>query len=172
VRVPLPLRGRAWAVLSQRIRVIQAARLRADIVDRHGDGGAFPSPERLLGLDLDLPGRKAEYLGAVAAAALDGQLDFTALRSVDAEHAVQAVQEIKGLGPFGAELVVLRGANVPDGLPTHERRLDAEIAERYGSGRNLGEVSEAWRPFRTWAAVYLRALRERRTQEIGRQPKS
>jgi DNA-3-methyladenine glycosylase II len=167
-----PYEAAAWAVLSQRIRVTQAARLRTEIVDRHGDGGAFPSPERLLRLDLDLPGRKAEYLGAVAAAALNGQLDFAALRSVDAEQAVQAVREIKGLGPFGAELVVLRGANVPDGLPTHERRLDAEITERYGSGRNLGEVSEAWRPFRTWAAVHLRALRERRTQEIGRQPKS
>jgi hypothetical protein len=30
------------------------------------------------------------------------------------------------------ELVVLRGANAPDALPRHERRLDAEIAERYG----------------------------------------
>jgi DNA-3-methyladenine glycosylase II len=75
--------------------------------------------------------------------------------------AMQAVRDVKGLGPFGAELVVLRGANVPDGLPTHERRLDAEITERYGPGRTLREVSAAWRPFRTWAAVHLRALRQR-----------
>jgi DNA-3-methyladenine glycosylase II len=167
-----PYEAAAWAVLSQRIRVTQAAKLRAEIVDRHGDDGAFPSPQRLLGLDLDLPGRKGEYLCAVAAAALDGHLDCTTLRSLDSEHAMQAVREIKGLGAFGAELVVLRGANVPDGLPTHERRLDAEITERYGSGRTLGEVSDAWRPFRTWAAVHLRALRERRTQEIGGQSKS
>jgi DNA-3-methyladenine glycosylase II len=63
----------------------------------------------------------------------------------------------------------LRGANVPDGLPTHERRLDAEITERYGPGRTLSEVSAAWRPFRTWAAVHLRALREQRTHEIDLQ---
>ena len=44
-------------------------------------------------------------------------------------------------------------------LPHHERRLDAEIAERYGPGRTLAEVSEAWRPYRTWAAVHLRAAR-------------
>jgi len=52
-------------------------------------------------------------------------------------------------------------------LPHHERRLDAEIAERYGPGRTLGEVSEAWRPYRTWAAVCLRALREQRIGEIA-----
>jgi DNA-3-methyladenine glycosylase II len=156
-----PYEAAAWAVLSQRLRVVQAARIRADIIDRHGDRGAFPSPNKLLTLDLDLPGRKGEYLHAVAAAALDGQLDGAALRSMEPAQAVQAVQGVNGLGPFGAELVVLRGANVPDGLPTHERRLDAEITERYGPGRTLSEVSAAWRPFRTWAAVHLRALRER-----------
>jgi DNA-3-methyladenine glycosylase II len=156
-----PYEAAAWAVLSQRLRIVQAARLRAEIIDRHGDRGAFPSPKKLLRLDLDLPGRKGEYLHAVARAALDGQLDCAALRSMEPAQAVQAVQEVNGLGPFGAELVVLRGANVPDGLPTHERRLDAEITERYGPGRTLREVSAAWRPFRTWAAVHLRALRER-----------
>lgn len=162
-----PYEAAAWAVLSQRLRIVQAARLRADIVARHGDRGAFPSPGRLVALDLALPGRKGEYLRAVAEAALDGQPDCAALRSVDPDAAIAAVQQIKGLGPFAAELVVLRGANVPDGLPRHERRLDAEIIAKYGPGRTLAEVSEAWRPFRTWAAVYLRALRERRTHEIA-----
>ena len=74
---------------------------------------------------------------------------------------------VRKLGPFAAELVVLRGANAHDALPRHERRLDAEIAERYGPGRTLAEVSEAWRPYRTWAAVHLRALREQRTGEIA-----
>ena len=77
------------------------------------------------------------------------------------------MQQVKGLGPFAAELVVVRGANPPDALPRHERRLDAEIAERYGPGRTLAEVSEARRPYRTWAAVHLRALREQRTGEIA-----
>jgi DNA-3-methyladenine glycosylase II len=73
----------------------------------------------------------------------------------------------EGFTPFAAELVVVRGANAPDALPHHERRLDAEIAERYGPGRTLAEVSETWRPYRTWAAVHLRALREQRTGKIA-----
>jgi DNA-3-methyladenine glycosylase II len=161
-----PYEAAVWSVLSQRIRIMQAARLRDDLVARHGDDGAFPAPEELRRLDLDLPGRKAEYLHAVAQAALDGQLDGATLRAADPDDAVRDVQQIKGLGPFAAELVVVRGANAPDALPQHERRLEAEVVEQYGAGRTLADVSAEWRPFRTWAAVHLRALREQRTHEI------
>jgi len=168
-----PYEAAAWAVLSQRIRITQAANLRRDLTDRHGDDGAFPSPQRLRSLDLDLPGRKLEYLHAVADAALEGRLDGTALRAVDPDDAIASVQEIKGLGPFAAELVVVRGANAPDVLPQHEGRLKAEITERYGADRSLDDIATAWQPYRTWATVHLRALRERRTQEIasrGKEP--
>ncbi len=153
-------------MLSQRIRIVQAARLHDDLVRRHGDDGAFPPPAVLRGLALDLPGRKSEYLHAVAEAALEGRLDGAALRAMDPEAAIGTVQQVKGLGPFAAELVVIRGANAPDALPWHERRLATEVAERYGPDRSLADVSELWRPFRTWAAVHLRTLREQRTHEI------
>ncbi|WNV85922.1 DNA-3-methyladenine glycosylase 2 family protein [Umezawaea sp. Da 62-37] len=159
-----PYEAAAWAVLSQRLRISQAARLRDGLI---GADGTFPAPGVLRGLDLDLPGRKTEYLHAVADAALEGLLDGDRLREVDPDEAVRTVRGVKGLGPFAAELVVLRGANAPDAVPRHERRLDDEITHRYGAGRTLADVSEAWRPFRTWAAVHLRALREERTHEIG-----
>ena len=161
-----PYEAAAWAVLAQRLRIAQAARLRAELIARHGEDGAFPPPATLARADLDLPGRKGEYLRAVAEAALDGLLDGAVLRALDPGQAVQRVQQVKGLGPFAAELVVVRGANAPDALPRHERRLDAEITERYGPGHTLTEISQAWRPYRTWAAVHLRALREQRTGEI------
>lgn len=162
-----PYEAAAWAVLSQRVRITQAARIRDDLIERHGDNGAFPAPQLLRRLDLDLPGRKTEYLHAVADAALQGRLDGDALRAVDPDDAITTLQQIKGLGPFAAELVLLRGANAPDVQPRNERRLDAEIAERYGAARTLAEVSRAWRPYRTWAAVHLRVLREQRTHEIA-----
>jgi DNA-3-methyladenine glycosylase II len=159
-----PYEAAVWAVLSQRIRIVQAAKLREGLLR----DGVLPAPARLRTLDLDLPGRKPEYLRAVAEAALDGILDGGGLRELDPGAAVERVRQVKGLGPFAAELVVVRGANHPDALPHHERRLDAEITERYGPGVTLASVSEAWRPYRTWAAVHLRVLRERRTQEMGR----
>ncbi|SBT43604.1 DNA-3-methyladenine glycosylase family protein [Micromonospora auratinigra] len=162
-----PYEAACWAVLSQRIRIIQATGLRAELVRRHGRDGTFPAPARLRRLDLDLPGRKTEYLHAVADAALDGLLTGEHLRGLDADAAISAVQAVKGLGPFAAELVVLRGANHPDALPRHDKRLLAEVAERYGPQTTPDQVADGWRPYRTWAAVLLRALREQRTHEIG-----
>lgn len=167
-----PYEAAAWAVISQRIRITQAAKARDRIVALHGDNGAFPTPHKLrtLDLELDLPGRKTEYLHAVADAALDGLLDGATLRSVNPEEAIDQVRQIKGLGPFASELVVIRGANAPDALPHHERRLDAEVEYRYG--KPLADVALAWKPFRTWAAVHLRTLREQRTHEISGIPET
>jgi DNA-3-methyladenine glycosylase II len=115
-----PYEAAAWSVLSQRMRIVQANRLRNDLIAQHGAGGAFPAPDVLRRLELDLPGRKTEYLRAVADAALDGRLGAAKLRSVDPEQAMATVREIKGLGPFAAELVVIRGANAPDALARSE----------------------------------------------------
>lgn len=152
-----PYEAAVWAVLSQRMGQARAAMLRDRLIADHGDAGAFPAPARLVRLDVELPWRKSEYLRAVASAALDGLLDGARLRGLDPEEAVRQVQQVKGLGPFSAELVVIRGANHPDALPTQEPRVRAEIAARYGRGP--AEVAEGWRPYRTWAAVHLRVLR-------------
>ncbi|MGI8554697.1 MAG: hypothetical protein ACR2PL_28485 [Dehalococcoidia bacterium] len=116
------------------------------------EDGAFPSPH---------------VLRAIGDAAVGGRLYSAALRLLDPDEAIRVVQEVRRLGPFAAELVVIRGANVPDALPLHERRLDAEVAERYGPAHPLTEISEVWRPFRSWAAVHLRILREERTHGIS-----
>src|SRR5215467_15231737 len=70
-----PYEAAAWSVLAQRLRIVQAARLRAELIASHGQDGAFPPPHTLTRARLDLPGRKSEYLRAVAEAALDGLLD-------------------------------------------------------------------------------------------------
>ncbi|BDZ52079.1 hypothetical protein GCM10025867_43200 [Frondihabitans sucicola] len=41
-----PYEAAAWSVLSQRVRIRQAASMRNDLVARHGDDGAFPPPQR------------------------------------------------------------------------------------------------------------------------------
>lgn len=162
-----PYEAAAWSVLSQRVRITQAAKLRERLVLDHGDRGAFPAPHSLREVELDLPGRKGEYLQGVAEAALEGRLDGAALGRAEPAEAIHDLQAIKGIGPFAAELIVLRGANAPDALPRNQRRLEAEIAELHGIDRTLEQISQPWRPFRTWAAVHLRVLREERTREIG-----
>ena len=166
-----PYEAAAWCVLSQRTRVPVAARVRRDLIVAHGDDGAFPAPDALIRAidagELDLPGRKPDYLRAVAEAALTGLLNGPRLRTTPEESARRELLTVTGIGPFAADLVLIRGANAQDVLPRAERRLYAEISYQYGPESLLEEVAERWRPFRSWAAVHLRALREQRTREMG-----
>ena len=166
-----PYEAAAWCVLSQRTRVPVAARLRRDLIVAHGNDGAFPAPDALIRAidagELDLPGRKPDYLRAVAEAALTGLLNGPRLRTTPEESARRELLTVTGIGPFAADLVLIRGANAQDVLPRAERRLYAEISYQYGPESLLEEVAERWRPFRSWAAVHLRALREQRTREMS-----
>lgn len=154
-----PYEAAVWSVLSQRLQMRQAVAIKTRLTLQLGDDGAFPSPATLRAASLTLPGRKAEYLHAIAEAALDGQLSGTYLRSLQSSEAFIQVQSILGMGPFSAELVVIRGANFPDVLPRNEGRLSEEVMKRYGPDRSIDEIAEAWKPFRSWAGVHLRALR-------------
>ncbi|OIH92421.1 DNA-3-methyladenine glycosylase [Curtobacterium sp. MCBA15_001] len=154
-----PYEAAVWSVLSQRLQIRQAAAIKTRLTQQLGDDGAFPSPAALFAESLVLPGRKAEYLHAIAEAALDGRLSGSFLRSMPSAEAFVQVQGILGMGPFSAELVVIRGANFPDVLPHHEGKLSDEITRRYGTDRSFDEITEAWKPYRSWATVHLRALR-------------
>jgi DNA-3-methyladenine glycosylase II len=74
------------------------------------------------------------------------------------------------MGPFSADLVVVRGAGAPDVFPVAESRLHDSMATLYGltdpTIDELAAVAAAWSPFRSWVSVLIRADRERRS-EVG-----
>lgn len=171
-----PYEAAAWSVISARINHRQAQRLRVDLAQEHGaaldvEGAsmhAFPLPERLLDLDA-FPGLSAEKvrrLHAVAEAALDGRLDPYRLRGLHAEQALAELQEIRGIGPFYAGLILLRAVGVTDELPpTPEPRLLRAVGRAYArpepvSAAELERIAENWRPYRTWISVLVRAAAE------------
>lgn len=150
----------------------QASAVRARIVEAHGAAlptaerpgrHAFPAPSALRDVE-ELEGvseGKLRRLHAVAEAALEGRLDAPALREQPVDQALAALLQIRGIGPFGAQLVLVRGAGAPDVFPSQERRFHAAMAELYGRDaedvEGLREVAAAWAPYRSWAALLLRA---------------
>lgn len=177
-----PYEAAAWAIIGNRIRIAQAAGIKARMAQELGSPVevrgkkefAFPGPSRLLGLEGSpgLSGRKAGYLRALARAALEGKLEATYLRSLPAEEALGGLKELPGIGDFSAELVLVRGAGLPDRLPVHEPRLGKAVAMAYGlaeppTAEELREISEAWRPYRSWVALHLRTMLEDETREIA-----
>jgi DNA-3-methyladenine glycosylase II len=181
-----PYEAAAWAIIGARIRIGQAAAIKARMARELGEavsfGGralsAFPAPQRLASLDgfPGLAGRKPEWLRSLAVAALDGRLEAARLRALPAEEALAQLRELPGIGDFSAELVLLRGAGTPDEVPRHESRLARAVALAYGlpeppTADELARISGNWRPYRTWATLLLRTFLEDETGEIaGRRP--
>jgi DNA-3-methyladenine glycosylase II len=179
LRPPLfasPYEGAVWCLLTHRRSRRQGTVLRDRIAREHGvrfevagrELWAMPTPDRLLAVDA-VPGLPAEQLArvhAVAAAALDGQLDVDRLTSVDPGEAMRDLERIRGIGPFSSALVVVRACGLADVLPMNEPRSRAAVARVYGLPEPLSDaaylqLAEAWRPFRTWVAVLARAAGDR-----------
>lgn len=180
-----PYEAAAWAIIGQRIRIRQAAAIKAAMARQLGEPAsfgdrvvhAFPAPQRLAALDgfPGLTGRKPEWLRSVGVAALDGRLDAARLHALPPEQALAELGQLPGIGNFSAELILLRGAALPDEIPCYESRLPHAIALAYGlprppSVQDVRRISDNWRPYRTWATVLLRAFFEDQTGEIAGKP--
>ena len=172
-----PYEAAAWSIISARRYRAQAAAVRTRICAAAGavpvvageEVPAFPLPADLLAAD-SLPGMSQDrvaWLHAVARAALDGQLDPARLAATDPEQALRDLRRLPGIGPMYATLILLRAAGVSDTLTFGEPRLAGYVAHFYGTGpgpagqEELARIAENWRPFRTWAAVLIRAAGDR-----------
>ena len=162
----------AWAVLSARRPRDQMLKLRQQLSEAHGATfsvagqplAAFPTPEQLLAVSEfpGMPSVKLDRLHGVARAALDGWLDTDALRKLDPETALVDLQRISGIGPFYANLVVIRAIGVTDQLPADEPRMRELAAKLYDlpavpDAEEFAAIAEKWSPWRTWVVVLIRA---------------
>ena len=177
--LPLPYEGAAWAIISARRPARRAAAVRRELAEHLGARfelaghtlHAFPQPEALLEqLEDDLPGlgtEQASRLRGVAQAAAAGQLDVGHLHELGPEPAHAELQQLRGLGPFHAGLVVLRASGFTDApLLIAEPKVLAHAARLYGLAEpptleQFAELAETWRPFRTCG---------HRSAQAGRRP--
>ncbi len=170
VLLPSPYEAAARAIIGHQLPVRQAAAITARIAAEHGvrvEVGehvlhAFPAPDRLAGLPFvrGLAARKVEQLRALGTAA-PGWLGSARLRAMGHDAAMAHLQQLAGIGPFSAELILLRGVGDPDAFPLQEKRLHRAMAAAYRLGdapdlAALERVADRWRPYRSWAGLLLR----------------
>ncbi len=171
-----PYEAAVWAVLSARRARGQGIALRQRLSQQHGavfevagrTEAALPLPEQLLGVDAfpGLPADRIPRLHAIARAALDGRLEVRRLAAMPPADAMLDVQQLPGIGPFYSALIVIRSCGLTDVLSTQEDHTRAAVQALYGldhapDDAELARIAEGWRPFRTWAAVSLRAVGSR-----------
>lgn len=170
-----PYECAAWAILSQRISMRQASAIQDRLVAEYGTrfevgGGeawAFPTPQRLERLTefAGLAALKVERLRGVAHAALDGLLDADKLRALGPVEGPTSLRAIPGIGPFWSSGIYLRACGVADEFPEEPLSV-AALGILHGLGERpdaetVARITDAYRPYRMWAAVLLRVAANR-----------
>lgn len=165
-----PYETAAWAIISQRISMRQAARIQDDLIAEHGhrvrvdgyDVSCFPRPERLAVVEsiAGLSSEKVERLRLVARAALDGLLDAERLRALGDEAGPASLLALRGIGPFWSQGIYLRGCGIADVFPNEPLSI-AALGHLNGLGdrpsaTDVARLAEAFKPFRMWVCFLLR----------------
>ncbi|MFO1051539.1 MAG: Ada metal-binding domain-containing protein [Planctomycetota bacterium] len=165
------------AIVGQQVNLGFALELRRELVSMCGASAprglrALPSPSAVAALTVDalrdrrFSRQKAECLIAVARAIEDGTLDLDALERGSARTARRRLCEIRGLGPWSAEYVLMRGFGHADCAPAGDVALAVALQAACGTEQRptSAEVAAALAPlspFRSQACFQLwQRLRE------------
>jgi AraC family transcriptional regulator, regulatory protein of adaptative response / DNA-3-methyladenine glycosylase II len=150
------------AILGQQVSVAAARTFAERVATRWGEpltpagsvSQVFPAPEALENATLEKVGISRARAGAVrtlAGAIARGDLDLGPGRG--AASAEQSLLELKGIGPWTASYVALRGLGDRDAMPLSDLGLRQALGVR--DSRELQERAEGWRPLRGYAAALL-----------------
>lgn len=130
--------------------------------------GTDPNPEVLKTMDINtlrtagLSNQKASYLKNVAAFTLENDLENYSWNNLTDAEIISFLTQIKGVGQWTAEMILIFTLNRPDIFPTDDLGIQQAMARLYSiseSGKDLRKkmisISEPWRPYRTIACRYL-----------------
>lgn len=158
------------AILGQQISVKGATTFAGRIAAKFGRAFTaaaglthiFPPPETLAEANLSnigLTRARAETVRAFARAVGDGRIRFDGV--VKLEETLGRLCEIPGIGSWTAQYVAMRALGEPDAFPSGDLGLLHALG--LTSTRQLEQRAEGWRPWRSYAAMYLwRMAGERR----------
>jgi DNA-3-methyladenine glycosylase II len=129
-------------------------------------GGRLPSPAELLAVDphvlraSGLSTRKGATLRALAERFVDGRLSDEALSRMTDDEVEAALTEVSGIGPWTAHGFLIFALDRPDVLLSGDRALRHAVQRLYGldhlpTEREMVELAERWRPYRSLAVSYL-----------------
>ena len=104
--------------------------------------------------------QKMVYSRLLAEAILQGRLDLDTLKTMEDQKARSALLQIKGIGPWTADIYLLMALHRPDVWPSGDLALAKAVqaVKRLSSlptQDGLNEIARAWQPWRAVAARLL-----------------
>ena len=178
-----PYEAAAWALISHRVRIVQAAQIKERITKGAGAPGRHPW-RRARCLPKPSPPTAAQtHAGPVRSQGRRtcGPSPTRPIRTCSTPPACGrfppgtrslSSRNCAGIGGFSAQLILVRGAGEPDLLPSSEPRLARAAALAYGldglpSQQELERMGTRWAPYRSWVSFLLRVFLEEETHEIA-----
>lgn len=127
--------------------------------------GVGPTPEAVLALDDDvlrgagLSGAKLASMRDLAVHVLDGRVELAAIGRKDDEAVVAELVQVRGIGRWTAEMFLMFELRRPDVWPAGDLGVRNGLARIHGwevapTERQMPELGEAYRPWRSVAAWY------------------
>lgn len=129
--------------------------------------GNFPTPEEVINIDFEtmrgvgLSRSKAKYIKGLAEKSLMGGVPL--IKECDRlsdKEIKDRLTEIKGIGPWTVEMLLIFNFGRPDILPIHDLgvRKGFQIAykkKELPTPEQLERFGRKWKPYRTMATLYL-----------------
>ena len=177
VKFLTPFEIACWAVLNQRIPMSVAHKMKENIVNKVGgqikvkgvEYHSFPEPFNLIAASAELPEmvpnkRKAEYLSSVAEAF--SLVDEQRLRVAPYDEVYDWLTDIKGIGDWSANFVLIRGLGRMEELSNVEPRLAFDVAKIYTGkdeqmeNEDVCKIAEKYGKWKGYWAYYIRIYAE------------
>lgn len=177
-RYPTAWEACAHAIVFQQISIHAAAAIMRRLVEALAEPvtaagvAAYPFPEasRLLNAreatlrEAGLSANKAAHLRTVAAAFEEGRLCERELDALPTTIAHERLCAVRGIGPWSASVVLLRGLGRLDVFPLRDSGVARRIAEIAGTAVDLDRVLERLGPVRGMLYYHLLLARLRGLQ--------
>ena len=158
------------AITEQQITLRLAYLMREKITARYGDvvegTPVFPDEHTLSKVSLTslvkcgLSHRKAEYVRDLSKMVAGRKLDLEKLKQMPDDDVYSTLTKIRGIGPWTAEYVLVRGLGRPDRVPAEDIGIRDVVGKYLAGGERVEasrvlELLKPFAPFRGLTAYYL-----------------
>jgi DNA-3-methyladenine glycosylase II len=139
--------------------------------DEHVEAGGhelfvFPNPGQIADMvyedlqALSFSRRKAEYVIDFAKLVAYGDVDLALIRTLDDEKVIEVLSQIRGVGKWTAECLLLFGLGRPDVMPANDVGVQNAVKKVFQLKDRPGEaelraLGRKWSPWRSFATYYF-----------------
>ncbi len=154
------------SIMSQQLSTKVAAVIRKRFMKLYS---GKPTPQKILDTSYDilrgigLSGAKANYIQNTARFALEHGMDHKVLRKMDNEELIEHFTQIKGVGRWTAEMLLMFTLGREDVFAADDLGIQKAMIKIYKLDKtnkkklreDMLRISAKWAPYRTFACVHL-----------------